>query len=162
VDITGMAASAASAIAVGGRHVRMVDGGFVMIHRANAPYGGTSTDLQKKIGILRGLDEQLAKVYEARTGRPANHWLDLMESESYFAGQEAVDAGLVDELFSGVANVAHSAKISDPKRRERIAAFLSTSRPARSWTRESIKARALQLRIAEYVDRARQIQMECR
>ncbi|WP_293953092.1 head maturation protease, ClpP-related [uncultured Corynebacterium sp.] len=99
VIIEGLAASAASVIACGGAsHVVVRPNAEVMIHEAWTWADGNAADLSKKVEDLNRASQNIAEVYTARAGGTSDEWRDRMRAETWYSAQEALDAGLVDEI----------------------------------------------------------------
>lgn len=96
--VTGVAASAASFIAMAGDTIRMARNATMMIHEASGLVWGNKRDLQKQIDLLGKLDSNIADMYMMQAGGTVEAWLEAMEAESWYTGQEALAAGLVDEI----------------------------------------------------------------
>ncbi len=108
VTVDGLAASAASIIAMGGDHVTMNRGAQMMVHD---PWGytvGNSSEMRDFADYLDKLADSLADVYSARTGHGRAHWRQVMEAETWYNAEEAVDAGLADEWVDAVDADAQS------------------------------------------------------
>lgn len=108
VTVDGLAASAASIIAMGGDHVTMNRGAQMMVHD---PWGytvGNSSEMRDYADYLDKLADSLADVYSARTGHGRAHWRQVMEAETWYNAEEAVDAGLADEWVDAVDADAQS------------------------------------------------------
>lgn len=112
VHVEGLAASAASVIAMAGDTINIATGGMIMIHSASTATGGNAKELRKQAETLAKLDEQMANIYIDRTGQSLKDVLALMEAETWFTAEEAVEAGLADEIV-GVADAAACVGISD-------------------------------------------------
>lgn len=93
--VDGLAASAASIIAQAGDHRVMLAGTELMIHEAWLLTIGPKGTHAKSVDILTRLDTQLAALYESRAGQDG--FAELMEDETWFTPQEAIEAGLADE-----------------------------------------------------------------
>lgn len=110
--IDGLAASAASYIAIAGDRVVAAPGAFMMIHRAWTLALGNCNDLVAQAGVLEKIDSTIAASYAAKAGEGDVDWLDLMEKESWFTAQEALALGLIDEVLpeqsSKAANVTRA------------------------------------------------------
>jgi len=124
VYIDGIAASIASVIAMAGDHVYIAPTGQLMIHNAFAMACGDATDLREMANQLERNTANIATIYAARTGKPAEHWLALMDKESWFTGQEAVDAGLADDVIPTKAVVAKYDLALPPKVNKMAAALV--------------------------------------
>jgi ATP-dependent Clp endopeptidase proteolytic subunit ClpP len=96
--IDGLAASAASFIAQAGRSRIVAPGAMVMIHDAQGLSIGNAADMRETADLLDKASDNLAGIYEAHTGRPADTWRTAMQAETWYTAQEAVEAGLADRL----------------------------------------------------------------
>lgn len=103
VRITGIAASIASIIAMAGDRVEIADNGFMMIHDAWSLTVGNKQDLRAMADTLEQIDGALADTYAKHAGMTADEAAALMTAETWYTGQEAVDAGLADGLIGGAA-----------------------------------------------------------
>lgn len=97
-QIDSLAASAASVIAVACAKCVMVPGSDMMIHKAWGLGIGNEDELRALADLLAKLDGQLAASYAAKTGGEAAAFLDLMAAETWFTPEEAIAAGLADEI----------------------------------------------------------------
>ncbi|MFC6170460.1 head maturation protease, ClpP-related [Loigolactobacillus jiayinensis] len=98
-NIVGVAASAASVIAMAGDHVAISPMGQMMIHNASARIQGNATDHKHLADVLDGVSAQIADSYAARTGKNAADFQALMDKETYFTAKESVEQGLADEIM---------------------------------------------------------------
>lgn len=96
--VDGYAASAASLIAVAADRCVMASGAFMMIHKAWTIALGNSDELMESASLLEKIDGSLAETYAAKAGGESTTYADLMRAETWFTAQEAVDAGLADEI----------------------------------------------------------------
>lgn len=96
--IDGLAASAASYIALAADEVSMSDGAFLMIHNAWGVVIGNRHDLLEMALTLEKIDKSIVQDYEHRTGQPTRVLQDWMDKESWFTAQEALDAGFIDRI----------------------------------------------------------------
>lgn len=99
VNIQGLAASAASVIAMAGDTVKISPTAQIMIHQAASNMGGNKDDLAHEIGVLDGIDKSIANAYEAKTGLPQAELLNMMSNETWISAQDAVDKGFADEVM---------------------------------------------------------------
>ena len=99
VVIESLAASAASFIAVGaGSRVVIRPNAEVMVHKAWAMLSGNADDIDKMRADLARQDVKLAKIYADRAGGAPDDWLSVMAAETWYTAEEALAAGLVDEI----------------------------------------------------------------
>ena len=99
VYIDGLAASAASFIAVGiGGEVIMRPGAEMMIHNAQGGAWGDMNDMHAIIERLESASATIADIYAAKTGTDAATWRAAMDAETWFSADEALAAGLVDKV----------------------------------------------------------------
>lgn len=99
VVIESLAASAASFIAVGtGGRVVIRPHAEVMVHKAWAMLSGNADDIDKMRAGLARQDVKLAKIYADRAGGAPDDWLSVMAAETWYTAEEALAAGLVDEI----------------------------------------------------------------
>lgn len=96
--IDGLAASAATAIAVTADEVLMAEGAMFMIHNAWTIAIGDKNDFLEVAALLEKVDGALVKQYAEKTGQPAAAIQKLMDSETWFTAQEAVEAGFADSI----------------------------------------------------------------
>ena len=99
VIVESLAASAASFIAVGGAdRVLMRASSELMIHRAWTWAEGNADEVAKTLKDLERQDTKLANIYAAKAGGTVEDWLAAMSDETWYTADEAVAAGLADEV----------------------------------------------------------------
>lgn len=98
VEVMGIAASAASIIAMAGDNISMGLGTFLMIHNAWGIVIGNRHDMREAAGLFDAFDGALADIYEARTGMKRKDIEALMDAETFMGPSEAVDKGFADEV----------------------------------------------------------------
>lgn len=103
VVVDGIAASAASFIAMAGDTIKMSRHSMMMIHEAWGFAMGPAGDMRKAADMLERLTGEIASMYAERTQSSKEDWLVRMAAETWFNDQEAVDAGLADEILSVAA-----------------------------------------------------------
>lgn len=102
VIVEGLAASAASVIAVGGAdRLIMRPGAELMIHDAWTFADGNAADLEKTAADLERTSQAMAEIYAEKAGTSADVMRQMMRDETWFSAQEAVDAGLADAVEDG-------------------------------------------------------------
>ncbi|WP_273500778.1 head maturation protease, ClpP-related [Paracoccus sphaerophysae] len=100
VRILGLAASAASVIAMAGDEVQIGRAGFLMLHNAWAVSVGNRHDLAEAARLMAPFDAAMAEVYAAKAGVDPAEAAAWMDAERWFGGAEAVEAGLADGLLA--------------------------------------------------------------
>jgi ATP-dependent protease ClpP protease subunit len=96
--IEGLAASAASFVVMAADRIGIARNAQMMIHNAQGLVIGDATAMADTARMLERQSANIADIYAQRTGHSADHWLNLMDAETWYIGQEAVDAGLADEV----------------------------------------------------------------
>jgi ATP-dependent Clp protease protease subunit len=99
VNVQGLAASAASVIAMAGNIVRMSPTSQMMIHKASVVAYGNADDLGHESDVLNSIDESIAMAYELKTGMNQTDILQLMSTETWMNAKAAVDKGFADEIM---------------------------------------------------------------
>ncbi|HEM6373047.1 TPA: Clp protease ClpP [Streptococcus suis] len=99
VVIDGLAASAASVIAMAGTTVSMSPVAMMMIHNPWTVAQGEAKDMQKVIEMLGEIKESIINAYELRTGMSRTKLSHLMDSESWFNAKKAVELGFADKIL---------------------------------------------------------------
>ena len=98
VYVDGLAASAASFVAMAGDEIEMAQGAFFMIHKAWSMAWGNSDELRKEADLLDKVDGSLAKTYHDRTGLPEAELAEMMAAETWLDADEAVAKGFADRV----------------------------------------------------------------
>ena len=101
VIIDGLAASAASVIAMAGTTVSMSPVAMMMIHNPWTIAQGEAKDMEKIIEMLGEIKESIVNAYELRTGLSRAKISHLMDSESWFNARKAVELGFADKILFG-------------------------------------------------------------
>lgn len=98
MEVDGLAASAASVVAMAGDDIVMAQNALMMMHPPSAMAWGTADDLRKMAELLDKLSDTIVDTYTNRTGDKSTREqiADWMAAETWFSAQEAVDAGLAD------------------------------------------------------------------
>ena len=111
VHIDGLAASAASFLAMAGDETIISPGGMMMIHRAWTAAYGNADDLMEMAAIMEKVDGTIAGTYASKTGKDPDELMAMMAAETWMTAQEALDMGFVDtiagEEADPVENTAH-------------------------------------------------------
>lgn len=103
VKIVGIAASAASVIAMSGDIVVIAPTGQVMIHNVNSIAEGDYNEMIHRAGVLKEMNRSVANAYILKTGKTEGEILEMMNKETWFSAKSALENGFVDEIM-GVAS----------------------------------------------------------
>lgn len=98
VVVDGLAASAASYIAMGGDTLTMMPNSEMMIHDASGICVGNPADMKSMMDLLNHVSDNIADVYARRAGGTVTDWRAAMGIESWYTADEAVAAGLADKV----------------------------------------------------------------
>lgn len=96
--IDSLAASAGSFIALAADRVVMAKTARMMIHNAQGAAYGDQHVMEEMRNILADLSENIAGIYAERAGGTVSEWLALMSKDTWFTAEDALTAGLVDEI----------------------------------------------------------------
>ena len=99
VKITGIAASAASVIAMAGDKILMSPTAQLMIHNSACGASGDHTSLKHTAEVLKSIDKSIANAYELKTGMEHSDLLALMENETWLNSQDALEKKFIDEVM---------------------------------------------------------------
>lgn len=104
--VDGIAASIASVIAMAGDRIVMGPHSQLMIHDASGLCLGNAEDMTEMATMLNFQSDNIAAVYAERTGGTVEDWRAKMSVESWYTADEAVAAGLADEVAQRPAQAA--------------------------------------------------------
>ena len=99
VQIDGIAASAASVIAMAGTKVCMSPTALMMAHNPWTSASGDAGDMQKAIALLDEVKESIINAYELKTGMDRQALSDLMDAETWMNAYRAKELGFCDEVL---------------------------------------------------------------
>ena len=99
VKIDGIAASAASVIAMAGTKVLMSPVSMLMIHNPMTIAYGDSTQMQKAIEMLGSVKDSIINAYEIKTGLSRAKLSHLMDAETWMDATKAVELGFADDIL---------------------------------------------------------------
>ena len=127
--VDGLAASAASFLAVAADELVMGGNTELMIHDAWGLAIGNADAMRSYADLLDSTSENIASMYDAKAGGGTAQWRDYMKAESWFTADEAVELGLADSVNTGKAEEADT---EDPAARMKFdtAALFTYSRRA--------------------------------
>lgn len=98
IKITGLAASAASIIAMAGKS-EMSPTAQMMVHNASSSADGNYHDMDKASERLQTANKAISAAYTAKSGMSESDALEMMDKESWLTAQQAVDKGLIDKVM---------------------------------------------------------------
>ena len=99
VKIDGIAASAASVIAMAGNKVIVSPVSMIMIHNPATIAAGDTSEMQKAIAMLDEVKESIINAYEIKTGLSRAKLSHLMDAETWMDANKAVELGFADEVI---------------------------------------------------------------
>ena len=99
VKIDGLAASAASVIAMGGTEVLMSPVALMMIHNPMTVAIGDTQEMQRAIEMLSEVKESIINAYEIKSGLSRSKLARLMDGESWFNAKKAIELGFADGML---------------------------------------------------------------
>lgn len=114
VNVIGVAASAASVIAMAGDRINIAKAGFYMIHNTWMTYSGNRNDFIAMAEQMLPFDKAMAGIYSDRTGIPEAEVLAFMDAETWISGSEAVDKGFADAVVADGAAAKPQASARKP------------------------------------------------
>lgn len=115
VQVMGLAASAASVIAMAGDEILMGDGAFLMIHNAWAIAIGNRHDMVAASEQLAPFDAAMADVYAARSGMTSTQTAALMDKETWINASQAVEDGFATGLMES-SQITHETNAQGHKK----------------------------------------------
>jgi len=102
IKIDGLAASAASVIAMAGDKVVMSPVAMMMIHNPSTVAFGDRVDMQKAMAMLDEVKESIINAYEIKTGMSRTKLAHMMDAETWMDAHSALDLGFADEIIGKV------------------------------------------------------------
>ena len=100
VKIDGIAASAASVIAMAGTKVLMSPTATMMIHNPATLAFGDHTDMSKAIDMLSEVKESIINAYEIKTGLPRKQLAKMMDETTWMNAKKAIELGFADDMLT--------------------------------------------------------------
>ncbi len=101
VNIDGIAASAASVIAMAASKVAMSPVSMLMIHNPATLAMGDKTELSRALDMLESVKDTIINAYQLKTGLSRAKLSKLMDAETWMDARAAIDLGFADELLTG-------------------------------------------------------------
>lgn len=115
VKIDGIAASAASVIAMAGDTVCVSPVAMMMIHNPATMAMGETRDMQKAIAMLNEVKESILNAYEFKTGLTRARLSHMMDDETWFNAKKAVELGFADKILFDSDEDEKKKKPDDPE-----------------------------------------------
>ena len=109
--IVGIAASAASIIAMGVDKLYISPTAEIMIHNVQSRAEGDYRDFEHEAGVLKDYNSTIANAYMLKTGMSKKELLDLMDKETWLTPQQALEKGFVDEIMFNDGEIRLTASI---------------------------------------------------
>jgi len=141
VKVMGLAASAASFIAMAGDRIEMGLGAFFMVHNSWGVVIGNRHEMRAAADLFDEFDAAMADIYVARTGLEQSEVAALMDAETWLGARSAVDKGFADAIFDDAAASSAAARADLPARR-RLDALLAKQGVPRSERRRLMREAA--------------------
>ncbi|KWN79398.1 head maturation protease, ClpP-related [Burkholderia ubonensis] len=116
VNVMGLAASAASVIAMAGDKILMGDGAFLMIHNAWSVAVGNRHDFIAAAETLAPFDDAMASLYAKRSGMSKVDAAALMDKETWISADQAVKNGMATGLLDDTATSKGDTKAAEQRR----------------------------------------------
>lgn len=110
-NIVSMCASAGTSIAVACNEVVMQKGAFFMIHNAQGAAFGDKAALRDTADLMEKVELSIVDDYTAKTGKPAEEVIAMMEAETWMTAAEALEHGFIDSI-AGEATVSNAWNLS--------------------------------------------------
>lgn len=144
VKIDGLAASAASVIAMAGNEVQMSSTAMMMIHNPLTMAFGNADEMQKAIEMLDEVKESIINAYEKKTGLSRNKISRLMDEETWMNARKAIELGFADSIIGNssvedMTSVSFGAKTATYSIIEKMVAKYSEKAPKNEKTGRNIE-----------------------
>jgi ATP-dependent Clp protease protease subunit len=120
VKIDGIAASAASVIAMAGTKVLMAPTALMMIHNPMTGAYGNHQDMQKAIGMLDEVKESIVNAYEIKTTLTRAKISHLMDNETWMNAKKAIELGFADAILEDAKKTSNEASYAFSMRTSQI------------------------------------------
>lgn len=106
IKIDGIAASAASVVAMAGTTVLMAPTALIMIHNPATVAFGDHVDMEKAIDMLSEVKESIINAYEIKTGLPRKQLACMMDDTTWMNAKKAVELGFADDILADENHVS--------------------------------------------------------
>lgn len=142
VRVLGVAASAASVIAMAGDEIQIARAGFIMIHNCWSWAVGNQHDMREAADYLAVFDESANDIYRTRTGLEQKEIAQMMDTETWLSGAKAIEKGFADDYLPAdqVQETEESSSQMAIRRLDQILAKQNMPRQERRKLFQAIKA----------------------
>lgn len=113
--LTGIVASAATIIALGGQKIIMSTGSIFMIHNVRSGIWGTAEEKRKQAETDDQVEQLIIGIYANKTGMSTDELKSMMDEETWMNAETAKELGFVDEVTNGIGNKAEKVNYSNLK-----------------------------------------------
>ena len=100
--VEGIAASMGSIIPLAADEIIMSENSLYMIHNAWGGAMGEASDMRKTAALLDKLSSEIANIYTKKTGLPLSQIEEMMDEETWFSSEEALEYGFIDKVSDAV------------------------------------------------------------
>jgi len=140
INVVGLAASAASIVAMAGDEIRIGKAAFLMIHNSWSLVIGNRHDLAEAMAALESFDNAMAGIYVDRTGLPKAEIAKMMDAETWLNGEQAIESGFADAFLpADEIDEVEEAKAGKAKALHTIDNLLAKAGVSRSQRRQLFK-----------------------
>lgn len=140
INVMGIAASAASVIAMAGDDINMGEGAHLMIHNAWVVAAGNRHDMAEAAAYLEPFDNAMRDLYSARTGMDAKVVAKMMDDETYINASDAVAKGFATGKLDRAAVTKDAKAAQHMKVLATVESSLAKSGLSRAARRETLNA----------------------
>jgi ATP-dependent Clp endopeptidase proteolytic subunit ClpP len=107
VEIEGLSASMASIIMLAGDNISASENSLIMVHNPSAGVMGESKDLSKRAELLDKMKSQMVNIYKGKSNISEEEIITMMDEETWFTSEEAMNVGLIDNVTEAIRIAAH-------------------------------------------------------
>lgn len=115
IIIDGLAASMGSILMLAAKHVSIAENAFIMIHAPSGSAEGNAKEFENTAKVLRSMESSFTKKLSAKTGKTDDELKEWMNGDNWFNADEALEAGLVDEIIDPIMEHSDMAAYKDVK-----------------------------------------------
>lgn len=149
VHVDGMALSSASVVAMAGDRIHIAENAMMMVHEPWSAMAGSASELRHEADVLDKIGQTVAATYAARSKLKAEDLPAIMAAETWYTADEAVAAGLADEVTAAKRIAAHADLTRFRNTPAKFAATIETPRTAPVPEKPAMKERIAKLAAAD-------------